>query len=719
MFQLKDALIPAPMQMQDREYKVMIGAIADSDVTLKAVGKGEVFTEAAALMEKTFARFAFDPQEQGAYLVSLCVDPEDPRFAGNGKAEGYVIDITGKGAELIGFDEAGAYYAAVSFARLVHTEGTKVLLPACLILDYPYFQRRGHFMECRYGSDFMSLEDWKKGIDYLSETKINTVVVGLYGCWSRQYDGAFAEYQYIPFEKYPEIRTPRNIKYYSAKEQRWNYKKNVLPVMYETDYFGELVAYGKKKNVEVIPLFNSLGHNTLLPRLYPEISAKDENGNDNCLGFCTSDEKTYELMFDLYDEIIDRYLTPNGVKSFQIGLDEVGPVSGVDEKDLFKRTSPFCQCEKCRGRDYGDLMLEYIIRIAKHMKKKGMESVIVYHDMLMYHYDLLNEKTAQLFKDEGVWDTIVIDWWSYAGKEKLFHERANDVNSLFRSVAKPITGYYHWAMPSHYNQNIDAITEVAFKNQFEGMITYSSFEYCYDYNYQYFADCAWNPENAERQETLEKYVAATFPECPGKALKAMKLADEMMGIGAADEKNGKWLGLCGYYNSTYLSQARGCYPQDYPATIFKLMAAEETDVLSFLSNLKAKAKEVYTFFGENIASYKGDVWKLSAASYMALCDEFLTIYSGAKEYNAGRMNVYELITELERLITQRDQVIALCENVRIPANQYTAIRNMTVYRQMTADLLEYLKTECAAGRKPEVDIMNYRNYLSDTSWFLR
>ena len=50
MFQLKDALIPAPMQMQDREYKVMIGAIADSDVTLKAVGKGEVFTEAAALI---------------------------------------------------------------------------------------------------------------------------------------------------------------------------------------------------------------------------------------------------------------------------------------------------------------------------------------------------------------------------------------------------------------------------------------------------------------------------------------------------------------------------------------------------------------------------------------------------------------------------------------------------------------------------------------------
>ena len=64
----------------------------------------------------------------------------------------------------------------------------------------------------------MTLEDWKKAIDYLSETKINKMIVGLYGCWPRQYDGEFAEYLYIPFKKHPELSTPRNIKYYSAKE---------------------------------------------------------------------------------------------------------------------------------------------------------------------------------------------------------------------------------------------------------------------------------------------------------------------------------------------------------------------------------------------------------------------------------------------------------------------------------------------------------------------
>ena len=48
---------------------------------------------------------------------------------------------------------------------------------------------RGHFMECRYGSDFMTLDDRKDAIDYFADMKINTLIIGLYGCWPRQYDG--------------------------------------------------------------------------------------------------------------------------------------------------------------------------------------------------------------------------------------------------------------------------------------------------------------------------------------------------------------------------------------------------------------------------------------------------------------------------------------------------------------------------------------------------
>ena len=73
-------------------------------------------------------------------------------------------------------------------------------------------------------------------------------------------------------------------------------------------------------------------------------------------------------MFDLYDEIIDRYLAPHGIDSFEIGLDEIIPVLGVDANDLQRSSSPICKCSKCRSKDFGELIIDYIVRITQHLK---------------------------------------------------------------------------------------------------------------------------------------------------------------------------------------------------------------------------------------------------------------------------------------------------------------------------------------------------------------
>jgi hypothetical protein len=82
--------------------------------------------------------------------------------------------------------------------------------------------------------------------------------------------------------------------------------------MAKEDFFGELVAYGKSKGVEVLPLWNSLGHNTLIPTKYPETAPLVGGERSRC-GFCVSSPKTYELLFDIYDTIINKYLAPNGI----------------------------------------------------------------------------------------------------------------------------------------------------------------------------------------------------------------------------------------------------------------------------------------------------------------------------------------------------------------------------------------------------------------------
>lgn len=715
MFDFKNAIIPKPAEARDTGKDICLGEVSEACLKLSVCGEGEVFDETKKYLEEKLTEITAACVLCGNYEVKLTVNPSDPRFEGRGKSEAYIIDVKESGAHLVGFDEAGAYYAAVTFPKLLHSVGGKLCLRECFILDYPYFKERGHFMECRYGSDFMTLEDWKKGLRYFSEMKINTITVGLYGCWSRQYDGEFAEYLYIPFKKHPELSTPRHIKYYSAAEKKWVYKHDVLPVMFTEDYFGEMIKFGKKCNIKVIPLFNSMGHNTLIPRVHPEISAKDENGKDLGVGFCTSNEKTYDILFDIYDEIIERYLKPNGIDSFEVGLDEIWDVLGYDKNNLQEPRSSFCKCEKCKNMTHAEIMTEHMIRLVKHLKEKGMKNVYVYHDMF-FENDLLDEKLAKRLKDEGIFDTVVIDWWSYTGKEMLFHGKSDKVNGIFRGIGKPMTGYYHWNMPSHANPNIYAMLDVAMKNKFEGMTAYSSFEYSYDYPYNVFAECTWNPSDAKNEdEVLKRYALVNFGSDALGAYRNMKIMNE---ITECMYPMTPMQNLFSYYMSCYL-RGNTEYPQNYPAKQFKAIYDDEKKYLPYLRDIVCRAGEVYNYFSENITSDTGGVWALIALTYKALADEFYTIYTYAAAYNAGELDESDFVSELLRLIKQRDRAIALCERVRIPANRYTCIRNMSVARQFTEDLYTYMKSEITAGRKPEVDILNYGKYLSKTSMFLR
>lgn len=700
-------ILPAPVFVEDKNKAVDLGSVSAALFCPKISAGGAVLRSAAEYLDKRLA--AYGVSEDGGYPIGISVSAADPRFEEKGRAEGYCLSVAPSGCEVVGYDEAGAYYGAVTLAKLFFTENGRLFLPECFILDYPAFDKRGHFMECRYGSDFMTLSDWERAVDYLSETKINTLVLGLYGCWNRQYDAWFAEYQYIPFRRHPELNTPRQIKYYSPSAGQWIIRRDVLPEMYVSDYFGELVRYAKTRNITVIPLFNSLGHNTLIPRCHPEVSAQDENGNLNGVGLCTNNEKTYALMFELYDEIIERYLKPNGIDSFHIGLDEVMDVVGADENDLHLPKSPMCKCPACRDRNYGEMMLEYIIKITKYMVSKGIRNVYVYHDMLL-HYDLLNEKTVQLLKDNGVYDNVIIDWWSYSDNpEQLFGGQTEKVNGLFRSIGKPITGYYNWCCMMESADNLELIKNLAVEHEFEGVIAYSSFDYGYDFNYRLLAQYGWNPEGADGSEALKRYVYSVFADDPAGALRAIETANGFMTGG----RENLVMFLFGYYVSSYLYKDVE-YPQDYPANQFKKIASDEKKYLTYLRETYVKARFVYDYFSEHNAAPEGRQWQFAASVYMLTCDEFLTVYTMTEAYNSGRIRKEELLSELRRLTAFSDKVLALCEQVRFEANRFVIMRNLSVSRQFVCDLRDF-----AEKHDDKISLESFDSYLSELSRFLR
>jgi len=712
-------LLPKPrLILQADEKNILLCQDARPLFCFEFEGDGPVFEQACALLQASLTEKGCLLAAQGAYPIRVRVDSGCAELAEHAKADAYVLSVGEDAAELTGYDEGGVFYAVQTFLQLVFEEDHCLYAPQTRICDWPAFQTRGLFIEDRYGSDFLTKEDWLRAVDYFAQMKLNTLTVGVYGCWCQQFDGMLSEYLYIPFPKHPELRTPRHVKYYSVDQRKWIYQENVLPVMFEQDYLSDVIAYAKKRSITVKPLFNSYGHNTLIPRMFPELSAKDEQGNDTGFGVCTADERTYEIMFDLYDEIIDRYLTPNGIDAMQIGLDEVWAGIGMDAEDPFKYHTPFCRCEKCRDRERSELMLEYIIRLCRHLKDKGMHSIYIYQDMLQYEFKVLDEKLAQRLKDEDLYDVVVIDWWDYSHESKLF--RGLPLNSCFRSIIKSFTGYYHWSAPLEYLSNIRGCARLAQQHGFEGMEAYSSLEYAHDRSYRYMAELAWNPDVLEDQEDfLRRYAANIFPGAGEQARKALGLMAEVMDALQQDEKLGaRDLFRQDYYMYTYVKKEEP-YPRRFPEEVFRVIHDDMQRWSEGLPRIKSMAEEAAAFFAQQCENGMGNrmlarTWYAMALHYVTVTAEYMELLALEKETDSRTA-----VRRLEQLLAAREKLMYTVEKTRIPANQLMYLRIQSIYRQILVDLLVYAQKCAAEGRAFRLDMSDLTGITGDALRKLR
>lgn len=707
MFSLDKSIIPSPKQITNRNKSISIATFSQISPKVIYDSSDVMINEGVKLIKAKIADYIpMEKENENSYVIKLKVEENNPKFK-DYSDEAYYIDVDETEATLCGKSSAGVFYASTTFCQMLYEEGEDILITKSYIFDYPDFKYRGQFFECRYGSEFMTKENWFELIDTLAQMKSNRLTIGVYGCWSVQYDERKMEYLYVPIKKYPQLKTIKNIKYYSVKDKKIIYKENLLPTMFEEDFLGELMAYGKKKNVIVRPLFNSLGHNTLLPEKFPEISAVGENGEKSGFGFCTKTDKTYEVMFDIYDEIIDNYLIPNDIYEIEIGLDEVGK-------------GYICHCDKCKDFTHAELMVEYIIKLCKYIKSKGMKRIYIYHDMLYHEFNIVNEDLKERFIKEGIYDEVVLNWWTYEDPKHLFWDKKEGVNNIFHSVIKPDTGYYHWTVPTENNENIRACVKMAKELSFEGVESYSSWEHCYDKNYLTLADVSWNADNVEDFKGFdERYAIRNFPKNVSKAMDALRAMSDIM----KDETGELYMNrLCykfDYYFYSY-KKSNKPYPQNFPGDAFKLISENENEYISYFDYIIQKSKTALDFFeGNKENSRINDIWTLTAKQYYTTADEYLTLYGLGKSYNSGEADSYKVVCELERLLSQREELMLMAEKVRIKATSYTYLRNMSVVRQYIKDLLYYFKKEISNGNKPKLDLTDLRYVTREKLRFLQ
>ena len=702
-FELKNHVFPLPKEYEELG-QVKIGTFSKAHISLITDDSGELIDSAKDVIEKALLGTAASKICDGGYPVTLSIDK-------SGKTpEGYTVEVTETGATVKGHDPAGVFYGAITLSKLIFVSGDEVFLDKVTIKDAPAVGTRCAFIESRH-NEFHTLEEWYEIIDYYADLKINKVNIAIYGCWRTQFDGMPAEYLYVPIKGHPELKTPKKIKYYSARESRWVYEEGVLPTIFEEDYLDSIIKYGKKKNVEVYPLFNSFGHNSLFPRVMRDLSAKDEDGNPTLHGFCTSNPKTKEFLFSAYDYIIDKYLTPNGIKSFAIGMDEVQPYPGFDPSHIYKYCDPICRCESCRSRTKEDIMIEWTIDIIKHLKSRGMTSVYFFHDIFFEH-NMINEDMVKRFKDEDIFDVAVIDWWTYLAGSSLMRGRAAEVTGLFRSTIKPWNGYNHW---SHYSvawPNIYDATELGEKLGFEGMTYYTSFDYGFDFTNRYYAECCWAMAPKSPDEVKARYFASEYPDYPLEAHEEWDKFEEV--ANHYYERGGipEMIGMTTYAPHTFLMlPLKGYddtipYPRLFAEEVGRNIDADRARYMQSFRKRLSRCNDFLEFLNSDKAnpSRTNEFMKLAADNQRVITDFYYTLYRLTENIGSGECNNAYAISEIKRLIRGVDGHIYLIESLKFKTFHPTSARLLSKLKLYLNEVLAEFEAADARGELYRYDI---------------
>lgn len=642
--------------------------------------------------------------------------------------EAYRIRVNAEGVSITGFGESGLFYGVGSFKQMCKWDNRGAAIPAVEVMDWPDNPFRGYKQECRYGSNVMERQDWLDMIDDLAAKKFNYVCVALYGCWTMQYDGRVAEYLYLPLKGYPQLKTPMTVKYYSPTDGKW-YNYETLPPIYRDNLFGEIVRYAKDRGIDVIPGFNSFGHNTLLPRMLPEVAPKNEDGTSNPSGFCTSNEETYKLLFSAYDQIIDEYLTPNGITAFAIHLDEVWEQKGVNPENPHEVTSAWCQCPKCRGKERSEIFIEHAVKLIKYLKGKGMKTIQVAHDMVAGKQSKLgniSEMFRTRVREEGLEDVLLIGWWWYMDiKERLNFSAQPDEVGL-RSVINPWNGYYIWNILTNPLENCRIMAEMNHNSKCgEGMSQYSIWDKSYDRVHDCFADYGWNFVGAGSvSDVTDRYVARHFETMQDQVRHAFRLIDwiteervpkkdpekpleTILSPYAVMLKELPYYWYC-YFNSGYYNNAKEgmAYPHHFPGLALQQVLSFRKDYERLLYSNAAMAKEAAGIFEQaaNTAGCDQDMARRMAyecRNYQVLAEDWLTLL---KIYDLTQSGDQKKIAPLARARQKaRLELMAMCEQVKEKfALEGATMRNLSIFMQTFADIADYIEST----EQPKLDLMD-------------
>ena len=145
------------------------------------------------------------------------------------------------------------------------------------------------------------------------------------------------------------------------------------PAAWTKDEFRTFAGRCREKNIEIVPLLQSVGHLDYLLK-YPKFrNLRDGGPEGSSYQWCVAQEESFELWCAMVDELLEVF--PD-TKIFHIGADEC------------RMNVP---CEKCAAERL-DLYVKRVARCCEYIQKKNLK-VVLWDDVFRKHGE---EKFAQL-----------------------------------------------------------------------------------------------------------------------------------------------------------------------------------------------------------------------------------------------------------------------------------------------------------------------------------
>lgn len=285
--------------------------------------------------------------------------------------EGFAI-VIGKTTYIYAESEQAVFYAAATLKQLFDFGE----LCEAFIYDYPLGKFRGFrtFVPARF-----EMDDFRHTVDMLAYYKYNSIMI--------QVSGA------MEYKKHPEINeTMEKV----AKELLTKRGSAISHKIYNRPCSGyhpancggsyisqeetkELIKYCQDRGLEVIPEVPSLSHCEYLVTSHPEIK-EDRREVKLPTAYCPSNPRTYEILFDVLDEIIDVFKP----RYINIGHDELYSI-GI--------------CDKCKNKAPEDLFAEDVIKIHDYLASKNIKT-------MMWGDKLVPVAGGRGYNKAGDWDYV-------------------------------------------------------------------------------------------------------------------------------------------------------------------------------------------------------------------------------------------------------------------------------------------------------------------------